>query len=840
MEQMIESPNSDDLLALNWNKINSLIARESLIIISNRNGVIIYVNDKSSSVLGYEPEELIGKHTRIFKTGNHSAEFYHNLWETILSGNVWAGEIQARRKKGSTSWSLMSIYPLTDENNQIHQFVAIRKDISAQKELEKLALQKEKQLNSHLELTNDVMGCFDQYGNIMYINPAYKQILGYSVLDSIGTNIFTYIDSVNVIKVKKKLKEIINKPGYLDSMEIKLKRKDGSFITCEVTFKNYLHDPLIKGIIFTYRDITRKKIISQEMNQLVFFDTLTGLPNRVNFGNELVTKIEQANASHTSFAIMVLDIDEFKYYNDSFQHGLGDLLLQEIATRIKGAFDDDEVFISRIGGDEFAFILKEIVDSDEIHETAKKLISSINKKPFKIKKNDFFVTASIGVSVFPESGENSQELLKHAEMAMYQAKDNGKNQFQTFTSKMDLYSYKQFTLRNDSKKALLNNEFSVYYQPRFHPVTNEILSAEALIRWNHPKWGIVSPIEFISMAEESGLIVPLGTWIIRKVCLQIKKWEEEKISLKKISINLSALQLVQPDFVDIVSSILTETGVRSKWIEFEITETVMIDNNDQVLKAITQLRNLGITFALDDFGTGYSSLNYLRKFPFDTVKIDKSLIEDIHHDEADYEIVEAIIALCHRLKKSVVAEGVELKEQLALLQKLHCNEIQGYFYSRPIEHEEFKELLKTGKWTKNIEVEVVPKTNRRNYFRIPLEIPLVADMTIESIGNKKLNIGSSEVLIQNIGPGGLSFRSTLRLPVNQEITLRFTTEILSHVIQFNGHIVRHKELDNQDNQYGVEFISDEVKREMLVKLLNQVQIQLRHKSILPNSRFLSN
>jgi diguanylate cyclase (GGDEF)-like protein/PAS domain S-box-containing protein len=755
--------------------------------------------------------------------------------DTINSGNIWRGEVPVRTKDGSTAWHLISIFPVLDENNQPYQFVSLRMDISEKKESEERTLKRVKQLNSIVEMTNDVMGCFDQNGTITYVNPA--SILGFTVSESVGTNIFDYIDFEDMGKVYTALEELKKKLEQSVTIEAKLKSKMGSSIMCEITLKNYLQDPFIQGIVFIYRDITEKKKISKEMKQIMFYDSLTGLPNRTNFENELTIEISQAINKKTSFVVMLLDVDDFQYVNDSLEFGVGDLLLGIIADRIKNVFANDEMLIYRIDGDEFAFILKDIFDQDNIQKKAEKLISCIKLEPFKINECEIFVTASLGVGIFPNSGEDVQTLLKNTEIALYQAKENGKNQYQIFTLKMDVFSYKQFTLRNDSKKALLNNEFMIYYQPRYNPVTNKMISAEALIRWNHPKWGMVSPVEFISIVERSGLILPLGTWIIRKVCLQIKKWEEEKIPVNKISINISALQLRQPDFVEIISSILDETAVKPEWIEFEITESVMIDNDEQVLKTMTHLRKLGITFALDDFGTGYSSLNYLRKFPFNIVKIDKSLIQDIHRDKTEYEIVEGIIALCHKLKKSVVAEGVELKEQLDLLKKLHCDEIQGYYFSKPINHIDFREQLKTEKWSANAEIDSVPKTNQRKFFRVPFQIPLVADMTIEKIGNKKLKIGNSEVFIHNIGPGGLSFQATLRLPVQQNITLQFTTEILSNMMQLNGHIVWHKELNDHDNEYGVKFILDEAKREELVKFLNQLQIQLRHKSKLPNSRF---
>lgn len=824
---------------IDFSKINSIISDESMILITDVNGLIIYVNDKCCEALGYHRKELTGCHTRNLSTGTHSKEFYTNLWETVLSGNVWKGEISDRRKDGSTAWNFMSILPLLNKNNQPYQFLTLRTDISEQKEMEKRAHQKEKQLNSHLNIANEVMGCFDKNGNIMYVNSAHERILGYKISDSEGMNIFNYIDSEDISKGRRTLEELIKEPGHSISMEIKIRKKNDSLITCEVTLINYLHDPGIRGIVFNYHDITEQKKISQEINHAGYFDFLTELPNRRYFEKQLLQEINQAKERNTSFAVMLLDIDDFKYINDSFGHGVGDLLLKDIAARIKTAVNDSS-FIFRMGGDEFAIFLQNVDDAEVINKMANQLISILNKEPFNSNENEIFLTMSVGIGVFPYSGENKETLLKNVETAMYRAKKNGKNQYQIFSSTMNINSYKQFILRNDAKKALLNNEFYFYYQPRVNPITNEIMSAEALIRWNHPKWGMVLPNEFIPMAEESGLIVFIGEWMIRKISYQIKQWEEEKVPLKKISINLSARQLLQPNFVDLVSSILKETGIDSKWLEFEITETVIIDQEDQALKTITQLKNLGITFALDDFGTGYSSLNYFRKFQCETIKIDKSLIQDIHRDIENYEIIETIITLCHKLKKFVVAEGVETIEQLSLLQKLHCDEIQGYYYSKPIDVKEYSVFLKAGKWSIKNKKNMVPTVNRREYFRISLEVSLVADMTIERIGNKKLNLGSSEVLIKNIGPGGLCFQSTLKLPVKQDFHLRYTTEISSNGIQMNGQIIWHKELDNNDHQYGVKFILDEKERENLVKILNFLQINLKHKSILPNSRFKSN
>lgn len=797
---------------INFNKINSVVTSVAAILITDINGTVIYINDECSASLGYQPKELIGQNTKVLRTDYHSNEFYLNYWEIILSGNTWKGEVCISRKDGSTVWHLISTFPILDENNQTYQFLTLRMDISEQKELEERALRKAKLLSAIFDMAKDTMGYFDQNGNIMYVNRS--NILGYTHSECMGTSLFSYMDSEDTLKVKRALEELKKNPERLVSIEIKFRSKMGPLIKCEITLKNFLQDPSIRGIVFIYRDISEKKRISQEMKQSVFFDYLTGLPNRIDFENQLKIEMNQVKDRNTFFAVMLVDIDDFKVFNDSFGQEMGDLLLNDLAIRMKGAFDEEEVFIYRIGSDEFAFIFKDIVEDGIIQKIASQLISILNKDPFIMKGNEFFITASIGVSVFSDSGESNQELLKHAEMAMYRAKDNGKNQYQIFSPMMNVYSYKQFTLKNAFKKAFLNNEFCVYYQPRVNPITNELLSAEALIRWNHPKWGIISPDDFIPMAEESGLIVPIGAWMVRKICLQIKKWEEKRVTLKKISINLSAQQLLQPNFVEIVSSILKETGVDSKWIEFEISETVVIEN--QVLITITQLRNLGISIAIDDFGTGYASLNYLRKIDCDTIKIGQSLIQGIHRDIDDYEIVKVIIILCHNLKKFVVAVGVETTEQLSLLQKLGCDEIQGNFYSKPIDLQEYNKFLEVGKWIQE---------DIGNF--VPQEYPLVVDMTIDKFGNKSVNIGSSEIFMKEIGPGGLRFQSNLKLPVSQEINLRFTTEVLSNHLKLNGFIAWHKGLNDYDNEYGVEFIIEEMEREKLVKIFNQFQFGFR-------------
>lgn len=820
---------------LDFSKINTIIHNEIMIFLTDLNGVIIYANEKCTETLGYAPNELVGIHTRIFNAGTHTDEFYKELWETVLSGNVWSGEITVRRKDGTITWNSMSIFPIVDESNKPYQFLALRTDISAQKKYEKTALQKEKQLHSQFELANNVMGYLDELGNIIYVNQAYHRLLDYSMTQAIGTSIFTYIDPNDLEKAKRHVAEIVKNENSTSSCELNFKSKYGQLFTCEVTLKNLLHDPFIQAIVFHFHDITEQKKIALERNHWNYTDFLTGLPNRRYFENQLLKEINEALDTNRSFAVLIVDIDRFKYINDTFEYKIGDLLLQKFASRLKNAFNE-QPFICRMDRDKFAIIFAQ-ADYDFVHKTTSRILSLISKLPFIINEHEFFLTASIGVSIFPFTGETVEALIKNAEISMVKAKKNGRNQYQIFSSTMGIEHFRQFTLRNDARKLLANNELCIFYQPRMNPSTNELMAAEAQIRWNHPKWGTILPAEFIPIAEELGIMAPIGTWIIRNICFQLKNWQEKGIAIKKISLHLSAPQLLQPNFAETISFILEETNVDAKWLEFEIAEDVVNDKAEQIFAVSEKIKALGITFTLANFGGGYASLNNLRNFSCNTIKIAKNLVQGLDKNNDQHKIIESIITLCHRLNKIVVAEGVESNEQLTLLQKLDCDEIQGSFYSEPLDEQRFKEFLKKGKWIKKNEEVSNPIVNRRKHFRIPLSHPLVGTVTIEKIGEKKLNIGNSKVHIQNISQGGLCFRTQLRLPVRPDFFLQFKINIFSTILKVDGHIVWHKEIDEEEHEYGVEFQLSRTEKEHLLKLLNQLQIKKRQSTQFPNRQF---
>lgn len=786
---------------INIEQIVSILFKETLILMTDSKGYITFVNDKCCKTLGYTHDELIGNHTRIFKTGQHPREFYQRLWKTLLKGKTWTGEMTAKRKDGTYCWNFMSIFPLFDEVQNLYGFLTLRTDLTEQKSVQKHILLQDA---IYEMISDELFGCIDENDHISSINTSVKKYYGYDSHEVIGKNVFHFIKNENVLDTKNWLENLKNNPGSKETLETVIRNKNGTYSPCEFTAKNLLHDPVINAIVFVKRNITKQKDLSDKIEKMEHYDWVTGLPNGKYFAALLEKELGIARRNNTEFAIVKIGIDDFKFVNNTFGFTAGDQLLIDFSKSIQAALNRKDCDLFRASGDEFFMIMRNINEPQDIPKKLALLYQHLNMKPFVINDTEIYLSASMGVSIYPSSGENVEMLLKNAETAYYDAKSKGKNQFQIFSPTMDFNSYKQFTLRNDCKKALLRDEFVLYFQPRFDPNTDEMVSAEALIRWNHSKFGLVPPGEFIRMAEESGLIIQIGEWVIKKVCQQIKLWEHARLPIKKISINLSTLQLLQSNFVDMIASILKSRMVDSRWIEFEITESVIIKNEKQVLSTLEKLRSMGITIALDDFGTGYSSLHYLKKIPCEVVKLDKSLIREMHQDRDHYEIIASTIQLCHKLGKSVVAEGVEMTEQLTLLKALSCDEIQGYYYSKPLDGHSFRKWLTNSKWKrKEIDDTSLMNVNRRNHPRMQLNNPVLADMTIVSIGNNKLKLGSSPVSINNISSVGLCFDTALNLPVKKDIILQFKTMINKVEVSLKGYIVWCEELSTSYNRYGV-------------------------------------
>ncbi|MCS7461389.1 EAL domain-containing protein [Paenibacillus doosanensis] len=430
---------------------------------------------------------------------------------------------------------------------------------------------------------------------------------------------------------------------------------------------------------------------NEEIEFRANYDFLTGLPNIRLFNERFQGTLESVKKDGTSIAVLFLDLDRFKWINDTFGHSSGDYLLKEVARRIADLSAEDEVG-SRIGGDEFVLLLPGY--TREMTEQKAEQILQLLSQPVLYEGQELSVTPSIGISMFPADGGDIDSLIKNADIAMYRAKEQGRNNYQFYALEMKNKFLRRAVLEKGMRKALERNEFRLHYQPQIDLQTGHIVGVEALIRWIHPEEGMISPIEFIPLAEETGLIAPIGEWILETACSQIMQWQGKGFPLMRVSVNLSARQIQQQNLVGYVGTVLERTGLDPKLLELEITESIAMYNEDYVINKLNSLKRLGLQIAIDDFGTGYSSLNYLNKFPIDTLKIDKSFINQITDASDHNEIITTIIAMARNLKLKVIAEGVETVEQLHYLQNQKCNEAQGYFFSKPLSVEDFELLFR--------------------------------------------------------------------------------------------------------------------------------------------------
>ncbi len=452
----------------------------------------------------------------------------------------------------------------------------------------------------------------------------------------------------------------------------------------------YINNEII-GRVFSFRDVTRRKQMEEQLFLQATCDPLTGLPNRILLRDRINQEIKHAKRQHSKVAVLFFDLDRFKLINDSLGHNIGDLLLQEVSQRLKKCIREEDT-LARWGGDEFIIVLRNIDYREQIIPLITEC-QEILAESFYIDHHSITMTSSVGVSFYPMDGKSTTVLLKNADAAMYTAKADGRNNYRFYTPHMNDQAVEHLSFANDLRKALDDNEFFLLYQPLIDLKTQRIVSAEALIRWSHPIRGLVSPLDFIHVAEETGIIQFIGEWVLKTACEQNKLWQKKGLGPIKVAVNVSGIQFKQNNIVQIVSSALSDSGLEAKYLDVELTESSIMGNNHIYIATMNELKKMGVGLVIDDFGTGYSNLGYLKRFPVNKIKIDKSFVRDISRDEDDKAIVQAIIAMAQQLKLRVVAEGVENKEQLDFLQTHNCDEVQGYYFSPPIKSEEFGELL---------------------------------------------------------------------------------------------------------------------------------------------------
>jgi len=646
------------------------------------------VNQKLCDILGYSKEELLNL-TSLDVTPPEERGVSSDYNDKLLRGEVTAYSREKRymRKDGGIIWTHISLTAVRGADGAPTHVISIIQDITDRKRVEQALRESEEQFH---QLANNIPQifwiCDAQQKNMIYVSPAYERVTGQPIA-GLRENARSWLEAVHPDD-RERVRGARIAAGDGDYDEVfRVVRSDGSLRWVrDRAFP--IHDAQggIYRIAGIAEDITDMRESEERLLYLAHYDNLTNLPNRVLFYDRLKQALSQAKRNQWVTAIMFLDLDRFKNVNDTLGHGAGDLLLRQVSERLAGCVRSGDT-VGRLSGDEFAIVLSNLAGPDDASLVAQKIMATL-ARPFNLYGKEVFVTASIGITLFPTDSLDQDTLIQNADTAMYRAKELGRNSFRFYTPEMNARALEKLSLESSLRRALERGEFLLHYQPKASLATGEVIGVEALLRWRHPELGLISPVEFMPMLEETGLIVATGEWVIRTACAQISAWLKAGIGAIPVAVNLSARQFQVKDLAVTISGILEEQGIRHDLLELEITEGSLAINDEEAAGTLAYLNSLGVRVAIDDFGTGYSSLSRLKGFPLDALKIDGSFVRDITTDADDAAITRAIITMAHSLGLAVIAEGVETAEQLAFLDANGCDQIQGYYFSVPLAADE--------------------------------------------------------------------------------------------------------------------------------------------------------
>ncbi|HEY4373417.1 MAG TPA: EAL domain-containing protein [Burkholderiales bacterium] len=644
-------------------------------------GTILDVNDAYCRMLGYARDELIGCNVREIVVGT--------MWDNATVQNTPRGvfESQHRTKGGD-------VVPLEASLNYVEahggRFYAFFRDMRERKAAQQRLEASEQRLRSLMARSSDALTVLDGDLRFIFVSPPVEAMLGYEPADLIGTRKLDHIHPDDAADVTTIYRRVMAEPGAVQRAEFRFRHKSGVWRNMETIFTNAVNDPAIGGVICNARDITLRRRAEEKVRALAMYDPLTGLPNRVLLADHTRQTIARAERAGRMVGFMFLDIDRFKNINDSLGHTVGDELLKALTERLRSATREGDV-VARLGGDEFVIVLPDVKSPRACSKVAEKIIASASE-PFVSGGHELYLSTSIGISLYPEDGADPEALLKHADTAMYQAKEAGRNCFRFFSTEMTRAAEARLFIENDLRRALKMDELVLYFQPQFEVGRDDgmrLIGLEALVRWRHPERGLLGPAEFIPVAEETGLIVPLGEWVLRHACGQAADWKRTGLTVPEMVVNVSTLQLHQTDLPGAVRDVLAETGLAAADLELEITESAFMHHEEHAMATLDELHHLGVGLTIDDFGTGYSSLAYLKRMPVDKLKIDRIFVRDLGSPTSsansdDDAIVRATIALAKSLGLRVLGEGVENERQLNKLLQHGCRELQGFYFGQPL------------------------------------------------------------------------------------------------------------------------------------------------------------
>jgi len=657
------------------------------ITITDRDNQILSVNHAFTKVTGYTPEEVIGQNPRIFASGRHNKAFYEHMWGSLLTTGQWHGEIWNRRKNGEVFPEWLSITVVYDDAGQVLRHIAIFSDIGDIKR-DQTYLQLAAQV---FESSSEAITITDNENRILSVNRAFTDVTGYTPEEVIGQNPRLFSSGRHDATFYQNMWSSLLTTGRWRG-EIWNRRKNGDIFPEWLSIAVVRDDTgQVSHHIGMFSDISEIKRTEERIHQLANYDALTGLPNRDLFQERVGQALARAQLNRSPVALLALDLNRIKQINESFGHAAGDQLLRLVAERLREIVPPQSAGTHH-GGDVFHIVLPGL-DMEDAGHMAQSIITDLSH-PYLLDGNEIMATPSIGISVFPNDGTDTALLIQNAEAAMFRVKSSDRSGYQFFAPEMNARSLQRMTMESSLLSALEQEEFLVYYLPQVDLKSGLVIGAEALLRWQHPEMGMISPHVFIEMAEESGVIVPLGEWMMRNVCRQIEQWQQEGVRVLPISINISFRQFCQFRQIE---DILRESGVNPFFLEIELTENTVMQDVEETAQVIRRIKQLGIRVAVDNFGIGYSTLAYLKRFHIDKLKIDQSFIRGLVDSADDSAIVRAMITMAHSLRLEAVAKGVETQKQLDFLKALNCDQMQGYLFSKALPPEDFAALLREGK-----------------------------------------------------------------------------------------------------------------------------------------------
>lgn len=658
-----------------------------LISITDKRGQIKYASRSQEVLIGFSPNEMIGKYANDFIKPEDKDEF-NKIYRKMLDSNQ-SCRVEFQCLKAGGDWITLeaNIAPVLGVNGEIENVVIVSRDITVEKQTRDIVqLAKAVIENSPVVL---IRWRNEPGWPLEYVTDNINQF-GYTAneLTSGSVDYLSLLHPDDFGRISEEIKAFAKDNICNYTQEYRIVTKDGSvrWVDDRTTVIKNEKDQIIhsQGIIV---DITKRKESEETILYLANYDALTQLPNRRYFNEKLSYLILKSKRNKQLLAVLFMDIDNFKEINDLLGHTYGDQLLKELSNRLTSSLPKNCI-IARASGDEFTFILTDITRQAEIDQIANEILRLFNSS-FSIEEHEFVITASMGISLYPGDATNTETLVKYADMAMYFSKNNGKNKYSYYSTQLNESIVSKRKLEKEIRKALEYNQFTLHYQPQFNTHTQKIIGIESLIRWVHPERGLVGPSEFIQIAEDTGLIIPIGEWVLRESCNQLKMWQNAGYPTFSVKVNLSARQFQLKNIVQIVSNVLQETQLQPQFLELEMTEYILMQNTKETINTLNELKKIGIKIAIDDFGKGFSSLNYLKHFPIDTLKIDKSFVWDMLSDSKNEAIVTTIITLAHKLNLNVIAEGVETEDQLSFLKMNQCDEVQGYLLGKPVSVDKF-------------------------------------------------------------------------------------------------------------------------------------------------------